>query len=60
MPLYRVCSAVIRPDLIGRWDGHKWQEADTAEPSHFRTEGSSHRPKTSVRLFYDSLSCQAG
>ncbi|MDP2157457.1 MAG: carbohydrate-binding family 9-like protein [Nitrospirota bacterium] len=54
MPQYIVRSAVIKPELAGHWDGAAWDQADTLELIHFRLEGSDHRPKTSVRLLYDS------
>ena len=44
--------ALIRPELRGLWDGPAWMHADMLELAHFRPEGSTHRPKTSVKLLY--------
>ena len=54
MSQYIVRLAAIRPDLTGCWDGTAWDRAETLELIHFRPEGSDHKPKTSVRLLYDS------
>ena len=53
MPHYRVRPAAMRPELQGKWDGPAWAEAEMLELTHFRPEGSDHRPKTAVRLLYD-------
>ena len=54
MPQYIVRSAAVKPDLTGHWDGPAWDQAETLELIHFRPEGSDHKPKTSVRLLYNS------
>jgi len=38
-----------------RWEDPVWAEAETIEVGSFRSESSSHRPRTSVRLLYDAL-----
>jgi len=53
MPVYMVRSAAIKPGLAGQWDGSVWNQAEILALSHFRPEGSSHRPKTAARLLYD-------
>lgn len=55
MPQYIVRSAAIKPDLTGCWDRPAWSQAETLELVSFWREGSDHKPKTSVRLLYDSL-----
>lgn len=52
MPRYIVSSAAIRPALSDYGDGPVWNQAEVLELIHFRHEGSSHRPKTEVRLLY--------
>lgn len=39
-------------DLNGEWDGPFWSGTVPAELSHFRAEGSVHRPRTAVKLCY--------
>jgi len=51
---YRINHISYSPDLLFDWDSPKWQQAETIELTHFRPEGSGHRPKTSVRLLYDN------
>jgi hypothetical protein len=41
------------PETGVNWDSPAWSRATTAALEHFRPEGSSHRPKTQVRLLYD-------
>src|ERR1043166_6268600 len=36
------------------WHDHSWSRAETLHITHFRPEGSDHRPATSARLLYDS------
>ncbi|MEI6128252.1 MAG: carbohydrate-binding family 9-like protein, partial [Pseudomonadota bacterium] len=45
--------ARTRPDLTGAWDSPAWAQADTLEAAQFRPEGSSHCPRTRIRLLYD-------
>lgn len=40
------------PELKGEWDGDFWSGGEADEISHFRKEGSAHRPKTRFRLVY--------
>ncbi|MGC2064216.1 MAG: carbohydrate-binding family 9-like protein [Thermodesulfovibrionales bacterium] len=50
--MYRVRFHACGPALEGKWDSPQWSSADTLELLHFRTEGSSHRPRTAVKLCY--------
>lgn len=51
---YLIRCSKLCPDMTGAWDSPAWQQADTAVLSHFRPEGSSHRPNTLVRLLYNA------
>jgi hypothetical protein len=51
--MYRIRLAHLQPEFKGTWDGPAWQQADSLELLHFRTEGSGHHPKTSARLLYN-------
>jgi hypothetical protein len=53
MPHYNVLPAAIRPEVQGKWHSPAWEQAETLELTHFRPEGSDHRPKTAARLLYD-------
>ncbi len=46
-------AARMRPTLEGAWEGVEWEQAGTLELTHFRPEGSAHRPRTSAKLLYD-------
>jgi hypothetical protein len=48
----RVRAARPRPRLEDGWDDPAWARADTLELSHFRPEGSDHRPRTRARLLH--------
>jgi hypothetical protein len=48
----RVRAARQRPRLEDGWDDPAWAEAETLELSHFRPEGSDHRPRTRARLLH--------
>jgi hypothetical protein len=50
---YNVHRAVLLPEFEGKWDSPAWKQAERAELTHFRPEGSDHRPKTSAKLLYD-------
>lgn len=50
---YNVRFAHVRPDLQCDWDSEAWRQAEYLEISNFRPEGSSHKPKTQVKLLYD-------
>jgi len=52
---FTVHFAHIRPSLQCLWTGDVWQRAEQLELSHFRPEGSRHRPRTSARLLYDAV-----
>jgi hypothetical protein len=39
--------------MEGHWEGPVWRHARTLEISHFRPEGSGHRPKTLAKLLYN-------
>lgn len=45
-----VRAARERPRLELGWDDPAWAHAETLELSHFRSEGSDHRPRTRARL----------
>jgi hypothetical protein len=49
---YVVQWADALPDLATDWDDNAWARAETAELSHFRPEGSAHRPRVRVRLLH--------
>lgn len=53
MPTYRIKRAGVIPALNSAWDSPEWMRADTVTLTHFRPEGSSHRPHTSARLLYN-------
>jgi hypothetical protein len=50
--MYKVKFAEKRPEMSGFWDGPAWAQAETLELTHFRPEGSGHRPRTLARLLY--------
>jgi hypothetical protein len=52
-PIYSVLRANVAPGLAADGDDPAWKFAETAELNSFRPEGSSHRPRTSLRLLYD-------
>ncbi len=52
-PSYIIRRAHLTPSLHGDWNGEEWEQADTAELTHFRPESSDHHPRTMVRLLYD-------
>ncbi len=43
------------PCLESDWDDPAWMAAEAAELKSFRPEGSSHRPSTRLRLFYNEI-----
>jgi hypothetical protein len=53
-PHYGLRRARGAPPLDAKWDAHEWTHADTLAISHFRPEGSDHRPSTRARLLYDA------
>ncbi len=53
-PSYSVRWADPLPHLASGWDDPAWMMAETAELNSFRPEGSAHRPRTSLRLLYNS------
>lgn len=50
--MYTVKKIHGLPELRGAWDGPVWITAETLELTHFRIEGSGHRPRTQARLLY--------
>ncbi|TAN40328.1 MAG: hypothetical protein EPN25_08055, partial [Nitrospirae bacterium] len=52
--LYLLKRANACPGMDGDWDSPAWAMAETLELTHFRPEGSDHRPRTFVRLLYDA------
>jgi len=50
---YIVRHAGQKPEFKGLFDGPAWSCADTLELTHFRPEGSGHKPQTSAKLLYD-------
>ncbi len=51
-PLYNVRATRALPSLAEGWDHPAWLTAETALLTHFRPEGSAHRPQTQVRLLH--------
>jgi Carbohydrate-binding family 9 len=41
-------------EFQAKWSDPAWAGAETLELTHFRPEGSDHRPQTSARLLYDA------
>jgi hypothetical protein len=52
VPAYTVRAASPLPDLGEGWNHPAWAAAETAALTHFRPEGSSHRPRAQVRLLH--------
>ncbi|MGE5300052.1 MAG: carbohydrate-binding family 9-like protein [Acidobacteriota bacterium] len=50
--MYIVRFSGSEPEMKGDWEGPVWKRAKTLEISHFRPEGSDHRPKTVAKLLY--------
>ncbi len=50
--MYVVKFTDREPGLEGLWEGPDWRQIRALEVSHFRPEGSSHRPKTLAKLLY--------
>jgi hypothetical protein len=50
---YTVLCTNQYPEMQGLWDGAVWQKVPALEVSHFRPEGSAHRPLTKCKLLYD-------
>src|SRR5882757_2812779 len=42
-----------RPALTADWNDPAWKPTQSLEISHFRPEGSDHRPQTRARILYD-------
>jgi hypothetical protein len=53
-PTYSVQWADPLPALDAGWDDPLWQNAETAELTHFRPESSAHRPRASLRLLHNA------
>jgi hypothetical protein len=51
---YTVFYSGSLPELKGLWDGPVWQAVPVLEIAFFRSEGSSHRPRTLCKLLYSS------
>ena len=50
---YTVLIAKQPPDINSLWDGAAWENIPELEVSHYRNEGSAHRPGTQCKLLYD-------
>lgn len=50
---FTIHHAAAPDELHLDWDHPAWQAAAPLELTHFRPEGSAHRPNTSVRLLHD-------
>lgn len=48
--VYRVRSLDPGPPLEAGYDSASWRDTDEADISHFRPEGSAHRPRAQARL----------
>ena len=53
-PHYTARFTPNAPTLAANWEDLIWSRAETLKISHFRPEGSDHRPQTSARLVYDA------
>src|SRR5688572_12819306 len=53
MKRYEVQRATTTPELRGEWDGKAWGKVPVADLDQFRTEGSSHKPRTQAKIVYD-------
>lgn len=53
-PEYRVRHTERPPAFSGDWDGGLWASAATARIDHFHPKSSPHRPRTEVKVLYDS------
>lgn len=52
-PSCTVRATADLPDLKQSWDSPAWQGAEIAALSHFRPEGSSHRPRVQVKVLHN-------
>jgi hypothetical protein len=53
MQEYVISRSVSEPLPGADWQDPFWSPAETLELTHFRPEGSGHRPRTFARLLYD-------
>jgi hypothetical protein len=53
-PHYEIHRANAAPPIAPDWNHPSWSDAETLQVTHFLSEGSDHRPRTSARLLYDS------
>ena len=54
MKNYIINKVQKEPQLNADWCSEDWKDANVAEISIFRTESSDHRPKTELKLLYNS------
>lgn len=51
--IYTIRKTATAAALDLNWDNPAWRAAETLSVTHFRPEGSDHRPQTSARLLHD-------
>lgn len=52
--MYPIKRAVESPPREALWDDPFWEDSEIAMISHFREEGSDHKPRTEAKLQWDS------
>lgn len=52
-PEYEILRAKATPEFRNLWDGPAWRDVPFLEISHFRPEGTDHRPHTRCKLLFD-------
>ena len=50
---YTIKRTNVVPAMDFAWDGDCWKDAETAELTNLRPEGSGHRPVVKVRVLHD-------
>ena len=50
---YTIKRTNVAPAMDFAWDGACWKDAETAELTNLRPEGSGHRPVVKVRVLHD-------
>jgi len=52
--VYRIRRAGQQPSFTGNWSGGAWAAAEPVFVDHFHPSSSDHRPKTEVKILYNS------